>query len=76
MTAMETKPSTHGGMVLKIEITGSSKLHVFHCSSLNALPTTSGHTPDDLADGVLEDLLPDLHQGINEIVSQNSLPCS
>ena len=35
---------------------------------LYALPTTSGHATDDSADGVLGDLLPDLDQGISELL--------
>ena len=31
---------------------------------LYALPTTSGHAPDETTDGLLRDLLPDLDQGI------------
>ena len=35
---------------------------------LYALPTTSGHALDETADGVLGDLLPDLDQGISELL--------
>ena len=35
---------------------------------LYALPTTSGHAPDETVDGVLGDLLPDLDQGISEVL--------
>ena len=35
---------------------------------LFALLTTSGHAPDERADGVLGDLLPDLDQGISEFL--------
>ena len=38
---------------------------------LCALATTSGHSPDEIADGVLGDLLLDLDQGISEL--QDSL---
>ncbi|KAJ8345370.1 hypothetical protein SKAU_G00295630 [Synaphobranchus kaupii] len=35
---------------------------------LYVLPTMSGHAPDETADGVLGDLLPDLDQGISELL--------
>ncbi|CAB1444405.1 unnamed protein product [Pleuronectes platessa] len=35
---------------------------------LYAPPTTSGHAPDESADGVLGDLLPDLDQGVSELL--------
>lgn len=35
---------------------------------LYALPTKSGHAPDQSVDGVPEDLLPDLGQGITELL--------
>lgn len=35
---------------------------------LYALLTTSGHAPDKSADGVLGDFLPDLGQGISELL--------
>lgn len=35
---------------------------------LYALPTTSGHATDEAADGVLGELLPDLDQGISELL--------
>ena len=35
---------------------------------LYALPTTSGHAPDESADGVMGDLFPDLDQGISELL--------
>ena len=34
----------------------------------NLNPTTSGHAPDESGDGVLGDLLPDLDQGITELL--------
>ncbi len=40
---------------------------------LYALLTTSRHAPDEMADGVLGDLLPDLYQGISELL--DSLWC-
>lgn len=40
---------------------------------LYALPITSKHSPDEMMDGVLEDLLPDLDQGIDELL--DSLWC-
>ena len=40
---------------------------------LYALPATSGHAPDETVDGVLGDLLPDLDQGISELL--DSLWC-
>ena len=40
---------------------------------LYALPTTSGHAPDDTTDGLLRDLLPDLDQGIGQLL--DSLWC-
>ena len=33
-----------------------------------ALLTTSGHTPDEMVDGVLGVLLPDLDQGVSELL--------
>ncbi|KAJ8359464.1 hypothetical protein SKAU_G00159890 [Synaphobranchus kaupii] len=33
----------------------------------------SGHAPDELVDGVLGDLLPDLDQGISELLDRNCL---
>ncbi len=35
---------------------------------LYALPITSKHSSDEMMDGVLEDLLTDLDQGINELL--------
>ncbi len=35
---------------------------------LYALPTTSRHAPDEIMDGTLGDLLPDLDQGISELL--------
>ena len=35
---------------------------------LYALLTTSGHAPDEIVDGVLGYLLPDLDQGISELL--------
>lgn len=35
---------------------------------LYALPTTSGHAPDEAADGALGDLLPYLEQGISQLM--------
>ena len=40
---------------------------------LYALPTTSGHAPDETTDGLLRDLLPDLDQGIGQLL--DSLWC-
>ena len=38
---------------------------------LYALPTMSGHAPDGTVDDVLGDLLPDLDQGISELLEQS-----
>ena len=35
---------------------------------LYSLPTTSGHAPDEMVDDDLGDLLPDLDQGISELL--------
>lgn len=37
---------------------------------LYALPTMSGHAPDETTDGALEDLLPGLDQGISELLGR------
>ena len=37
---------------------------------LNALQTTTGHAPDEMVDGVLRDLLPDLDQGSCELLDR------
>ena len=37
-------------------------------TSLYAHPTKSGHAPDELADGVLGDLIPDLDQGLSDLL--------
>ena len=37
---------------------------------LYALLTTSGHAPDESAGGNLEDLFPDLDQGISELMDR------
>ncbi len=68
-------------ITLKKLITSWSNVHEFHHSSslcksvlcLYALLTTSRHALDEMADGVLGDLLPDLDQGISELL--NSLWC-
>ena len=41
---------------------------------LFALPTTSGHAPDETTDVLLRDLLPDLDQGISQLL--DSLWCN
>ena len=40
---------------------------------LYALPTTSGHAPEEMTDVLLRDLLPDLDQGISQLL--DSLWC-
>ncbi|KAJ8358599.1 hypothetical protein SKAU_G00151240 [Synaphobranchus kaupii] len=48
--------------------TGTGLVVCMAPACLYALPTMSGHAPDESADGVLGDLLPDLDQGISELL--------
>lgn len=49
-------------------------MHGFHqgdsvvCMAPMCLWTTSGHAPDQMAEGILGDLLPHLEQGISELL--------
>lgn len=43
---------------------------------LYALPIMSGHAPDELADGVLGHLFPELDQSLSELLDKSALVLS